>query len=72
MCGLHDLMGKATHDQLIKEISDSQCFKDEVAHLHYLIEVLSHTIAMVNEINNLIGLDVILHGVNVGQEGPLV
>jgi hypothetical protein len=46
--------------------------KDEVTHLHSLIEISSHMIAMVNEINNLLGLDVILHGVNIGQQGPSV
>jgi hypothetical protein len=39
-------------------------------HLDYLTEVSSHKITMVNEIKNLLALNVILHGVNIGQQGP--
>jgi hypothetical protein len=35
-----------------------------------MVEVLPHMITMVSEINNLPGLNAILHGVNIGQQTP--
>jgi hypothetical protein len=35
-----------------------------------MVEVLPHMITMVNEINNLLGLNANLHGVNIGQQTP--
>jgi len=36
----------------------------------FMVEVLPHMITMVSEINNLPGLNAILHGVNIGQQIP--
>jgi hypothetical protein len=43
--------------------------KDE-ATFTFLIEVSLHMVAMIDEINNLFGLNAILHGLNIGQQGP--
>jgi hypothetical protein len=64
-CNLHDPLEEVICDLLIKETNDFQRLKDEVA-FTFPTKVSPHTIAMVDEINNL-ELNAILHGANIGQ-----
>jgi hypothetical protein len=51
-CNLHDPLEEVICDLLIKETNDFQRLKDEVA-FTFPTKVSPHTIAMVDEINNL-------------------
>jgi hypothetical protein len=62
----HDLLDEESCDLLVDKTNDSQWLKDEMT-FALLAKVSSHKVAMVNEINNVPKLDVILHGVNIGQ-----
>jgi len=61
-----DLLDEVSCDLFVDKTSDSQCLKDEMTFAP-LAKVSSHKVAMVDEINNVPKLDVILHGVNIGQ-----
>jgi hypothetical protein len=56
-------------DLLVHETNNSQHLKDETT-FTFLIEVSLHMVAMIDEINNLFWLNAILHGLNIGQQGP--
>jgi hypothetical protein len=56
---------------LVKETGDPQYLKDETT-FAFLAKVSSHTVTMVNEINNLPRLNVILYGVKIWQQDPSV
>jgi hypothetical protein len=62
----HDVLDEVSCYLLVDKTSDSQCLKDEMT-FALLAKVSFHKVAMVDEINNVPKLDVILHGVNIGQ-----
>ncbi len=66
LCNLSD---GVSFDLLVQETNNSQDLKDETT-FTFLVKVSLHMVAMIDEINNLFGLNAILHGLNIGQQGP--
>ncbi len=69
MHSLCNLLDEVLGDLLVQETNYSQHLKDE-ATFTFLVEVSLYMVAVIDEINNLFGLNAILHGLNIGQQGP--